>query len=281
MGFYAPAQLLREAHRQGVAVRPVDICHSHWDCTLESGAAVPPGAAPAPAIRLGLRLVKGLSAAAARRLVAARREQPWQSLADLQARAAPDRRALRALAAADALAGLAGDRHQAAWQVARREPARPLLPVGNAEPSLPLLTAPTEGANIVADYASLGLTLRRHPLALLRARLAALGLLSAAAVAATAPGRLVHGAGLVINRQRPAAANQVTFVTLEDETGQLNLVVWQQVAARHRATLLGARLLGVSGRVQRTAGVTQLLATELTDYSDLLGALLVRARDFR
>ncbi|TVQ94360.1 MAG: error-prone DNA polymerase, partial [Chromatiaceae bacterium] len=187
----------------------------------------------------------------------------------------------RALAAADALAGLAGDRHQAAWQVARREPARPLLPVGNAEPSLPLLTAPTEGANIVADYASLGLTLRRHPLALLRARLAALGLLSAAAVAATAPGRLVHGAGLVINRQRPAAANQVTFVTLEDETGQLNLVVWQQVAARHRATLLGARLLGVSGRVQRTAGVTQLLATELTDYSDLLGALLVRARDFR
>jgi error-prone DNA polymerase len=280
MGFYAPAQLIREARRQGVEVRPVDVRHSDWDCTLEPAAA-DAGAAGTPALRLGLRLVKGLSAAGAERLVQVRGEGPWRSLTDLEARVAPDRRDLRALAAADALAGLAGDRHQAGWQVARRGEALPLAPLPEHEPALPLLPPPGEGESIVADYASLGLSLRRHPLALLRERLGGLGLVSAADVAQVPAGRRVSTAGLVINRQRPASANNVTFVTLEDETGVVNLVVWKRIAERQRRVLLGARLMAVRGEVQRESGVTHVVAESLVDHSDLLGGLMVRSRDFQ
>ncbi|WP_058556640.1 error-prone DNA polymerase [Thiohalocapsa sp. ML1] len=298
MGFYAPAQLIREARRQGVEVRPVDVRASGWDCTLEP--RTPPlgrSSAGQPALRLGLRLVKGLSAAGAERLVATRTDPGWQTLDDLRERARLDRRDLKALAAADALAGLAGNRHQASWRVARRAaspvsdragrraaasaPIQASLPLPPpAEPALPLLPAPTEGRDIVADYASIGLTLRRHPLALLRERLSGLGLGSASDVEAAAPGAMVHTAGLVINRQRPAAANNVTFVTLEDETGQVNLVIFKQLAERERRTLLGARLMGVQGEVQREAGVTHLIAKRLMDHSHLLGGLVFTSRDF-
>ncbi|WP_295541742.1 error-prone DNA polymerase [uncultured Thiohalocapsa sp.] len=288
MGFYAPAQLVREARRQGVEVRAVDVRDSHWDCTLERPA---PGTARQPALRLGLRLVKGLSQAAAERLVATRADPGWQTLDALRARARLDRRDLKVLAGADALAGLAGDRHQARWQVARQtlttglsrpqteaQASLPLPPP--PEPALPPLSKPTEGRNIVADYASLGLSLRRHPLALLRGRLTGLGLGSAEDVAATVAGEQVSTAGLVINRQRPASANNVTFVTLEDETGQVNLIIWNRLAERQRRILLGARLMGVRGEVQREAGVTHVVARQLLDYSQLLGGLLVTSRDF-
>jgi error-prone DNA polymerase len=145
---------------------------------------------------------------------------------------------------------------------------------------MPLLPTPTEGRDIVSDYASIGLTLRRHPLALLRERLAGLGLGSARDVQAAAPGERISTAGIVINRQRPASANNVTFITLEDETGQVNLVVWKQLAERQRRTLIGARLMGVRGEVQREAGVTHLVAARLMDYSDLLGGLVITSRDF-
>ena len=274
MGFYAPAQLIREARRQAVEVRAVDCRHSRWDCTLERAEL------GRPAIRLGLRLVKGLSAKGAERLTAARDQAPFASLADLERRAWLDRRDLDALAGADALAGLTGNRHLAAWQVAGLIEPLPLVD-RNAEPEpLPMLSPPTEGEAIVADYAALGLSLRRHPLALLRERLSAEGLLSAEQVHQVAPGERVRAAGLVINRQRPAAANNVTFVTLEDETGQLNLVVFKQIAERQRAELLGARLLGVTAGVQREAGVTHLVVSRMQDYSRLLGDLVVRSRDF-
>jgi error-prone DNA polymerase len=289
MGFYAPAQLIREARRQGVEVRPADVRASCWDCTLEPH--VPRTAQPA--LRLGLRLVKGLSQTGAERLVATRADPGWQTLDELRELARLDRRDLKALAGADALAGLAGNRHQASWRVARRTVAAgmPLpravagqqasLPLpAPAEPGLALLPKPTEGREIVADYASLGLSLRRHPLALLRERLAGLGLGSADDVARSPPGELVSTAGLVINRQRPACANNVTFVTLEDETGQVNLVVFKRLAERARRTLLGARLMGVQGEVQREAGVTHLVARRLLDYSHLLGGLVVTSRDF-
>ncbi|WP_462320438.1 error-prone DNA polymerase [Halochromatium sp.] len=295
MGFYAPAQLIREARRQGVEVRPVDVGDSDWDCTLE------PGRRGEPALRLGLRLVKGLSAEGAQRLCAVRkalradrpvkrasvqnlagrrRPSPWASLADLRQRAALNRRDLKALAAADALAALVGNRHQAGWQAASRSEPLPLFPDSGDESVLPLLAPPKEGASIVADYASLGLSLRRHPLALLRERLTALRLLTAEAVQRVKPGAQVRVAGLAITRQRPASANEVTFVTLEDETGQMNLVIWKRIAVRRRATLLQARLLGAVGEVQREHDVTHIVVSDLIDYSSMLGGLVVQARDF-
>ncbi len=292
MGFYAPAQLLREARRVGVEVRPVTVNASDWDCTLEEPE--PPDATragrPRPqTLRLGLRLVKGLSRAGAGRLVAERSAAPWANLANLIDRTGLDRGDLKALARADALAPLAGDRHRAAWSVSGLiglgPPRRPVqdelaLPPPRAAVGLPPLPAPTEGAQIVADYASLGLSLGRHPLALLRPHLAARHLLTALEVEAVPPGARISTAGLVINRQRPGTAHDVTFVTLEDETGQVNLVVWKQLAEQQRAVLLGARLLGVDGEVQREAGVTHLITRRLTDYSALLGGLVTRSRDF-
>ena len=286
MGFYAPAQLIGEARRQAVEVRPVDVCYSDWDCTLE------PNRQAEPALRLGLRLVKGLSREAARRLCAARAAasagcvagqgaaRPWSSLADLRQQAALDRRDLRALAAADALAALVGNRHQAGWQAATATKPLPLFPHLGDEAVVPLLTPPREGEAIIADYASLGLSLRRHPLALLREQLAALQLSTAESALRAEPGSRLRVAGLAITRQRPASANEVTFVTLEDETGQLNLVVWKRVAVRRRAALLRARLLGAIGEVQREEGVTHLVVIDLMDYSELLGELVVPARDF-
>ncbi|NBC14208.1 MAG: DNA polymerase III subunit alpha [Gammaproteobacteria bacterium] len=287
MGFYAPAQLVREARRQGVEVRAVDVRASHWDCTLEPRAP----RRGQPALRLGLRLVKGLSQVGAERLVAARTDPGWQNLDELRAQAQLGKRDLKALAGADALAGLAGNRHQACWRVTRQDAAAgtPLPQPGAqaslalpppAEPALPLLPKPTEGRDIVADYASLGLSLRRHPLALLRQRLTDLGLGSARDLEAADPGQQVRTAGLVINRQRPASAKNVTFVTLEDETGQVSLVVWKQLAERQRRILIGARLMGVQGEIQREAGVTHLVAKQLMDYSQLLGGLVITSRDF-
>jgi error-prone DNA polymerase len=288
MGFYAPAQLIREARRQGVEVRPVDVTASGWDCTLERTRGGKPG------LRLGLRLVKGLSRAGAERLVAAREAAPWTSVEDLRQRTFLDRGDLKALAAADALSPLAGNRHQAAWSVsgltAGSRPDRKhgqgtlALPPPVDPDCLPLLAPPGEGSEIVADYGSLGLSLRRHPLALLRERLAALRLLTAQEVGEVAAGSRVATAGLVINRQRPASANNVTFVTLEDETGQVNLVVWRRIAENQRQALLGSQLLAVHGEVQREAGVTHLIAEGLADYSGLLGGLLkglvTLSRDF-
>jgi error-prone DNA polymerase len=275
MGFYAPAQLVREARRQGVEVRPVDVRSSLWDCSLEASGR------GEPALRLGLRLVKGLSRQAACRLVRARDVAAWGSVADLAERAALGRRDLQALAAADALKGLGGNRHLAVWRVAGLSKPLPLAPTPAEPKMLPLLPPQREGEAIVADYASLGLTLRRHPLCLLRGKLVRLRLLTAAQIQGASAGRLVGAAGLVVNRQRPASANSVTFVTLEDETGYINLVVYKRLAERRRRTLLGARLMGAVGEIQRESGVTHLIAADLQDHSYLLGDLVFPSRDFR
>jgi error-prone DNA polymerase len=287
MGFYAPAQLVQAARRAGVEVLAVDVHTSDGDCTLEPSRA---GAASPPAMRLGLLMVKGLSRAGAARLLAARAQRRFRDVQDLARRARLDRRDLESLAAADALAGLAGDRHRAAWEVTGVQTPLPLfdLPTDAAPPGRPTdagqvpdLPAPTEGQAILADYASLGLTLRRHPLALLRRQLSRRGLLCARDLDGLRHGDRVRTGGLVINRQRPASANNVTFVTLEDETGQINLVIWRQVADRQRLVMLNARLLGVVGDVQREGGVLHVVARRLLDHSDLLGRLPTRSRDFR
>jgi error-prone DNA polymerase len=275
MGFYAPAQLVRDARSHGVEVRPADATMSDWDCTLErreDGCA---------ALRLGLRLVKHLSQEGARRLLAARTERPFEDLEALAERAALDRRDLEALAAGDALARLSGHRYRAVWQVSGVERPLPLLPADTQAPEgIPLLRAPREGHDIVADYASLGLTLRRHPLALLRDRLDKRGLIDTHALWDLPNGRWVKTAGLVITRQRPGSASGVTFVTLEDEVGFVNVIVWKRVADEQRAPLLESRLLEVRGQLQRDGDVLHVIARRLANLSSLLGGLVVESRNF-
>ncbi len=280
MGFYAPAQLVRDARSHGVEVRPVDVCESDWDCTLE------PMADGEPALRLGLRLVKGLSGHGAERLLEARRPSPFASVQDLARRAGLERCDLEALAAAGALASLSGNRHFAFWDVAGTERPLPLetpaavAAEGAGSQPRPLLTTPTEGEGIVADYASLGLTLARHPLALLRAPLHGARLCGAGEIARLGHGSWVRIAGIVLMRQRPPSANGVTFLTLEDETGQVNVIVWERVGEQYRRALVDSRLLEVHGRLQREEGVAHLVARRLIDRSALLGQLLTRSRDF-
>ncbi len=269
MGFYAPAQLVQDARRHGVDVRPPEVGASDWDCTLEAGA-----------VRLGLRMVGGLSEAAASRIVSARAAGPFASAEDLARRAALGRRELRCLAEGGALAALAGHRRQAHWAVAGLRPAAGLLREAPLGETLLELPAPGEGEDIVADYASLGLTLGRHPLALLRGRLHDLKLISAQALRARAHGSRVRAAGLVTCRQRPDTASGVVFVTLEDETGTVNVVVWRDLVERQRRELLGARLLGVEGVIERDGDVVHLVARRLSDHSRLLGELLAPSRDF-
>jgi len=276
MGFYAPAQLVRDARAHGVEVRAADVTVSDWDCTLERRDAGD------PALRLGLRLVKHLSQEGASRLLAARQLRPFDGIADLAERADLDRRDLEALAAADALARLAGHRHRAVWQVTGVERALPLLPAATAiDEGIPLLRAPREGQDIVADYGSLGLTLRRHPLALLRDKLQRRGVLPTQQLWEQPNGKLVKTAGLVITRQRPGSAGGVTFVTMEDETGYVNLIVWNRIAVEQRAALLESRLLEVHGKLQREGDVQHVIAQRLTNLSEMLGELLVVSRNFR
>jgi DNA-directed DNA polymerase III PolC len=275
MGFYAPAQLVRDARAHGVEVRAVDVTISAWDCTLERRED------GRPALRLGVRLVKHLSQEGAARVLAARAVRPFDSIADMAERAALDRRDLEALAAADALAKLSGHRHRAVWQVTGVERALPLLPAATAiDEGIPLLRAPREGQDIVADYGSLGLTLRRHPLALLRAKLARRGIVPTQELWERPNGKMVITAGLVITRQRPGSAGGVTFVTMEDETGYVNLIVWNRVAVEQRAALLESRLLEVHGKLQREGDVQHVIAQRLTNLSSLLGDLVVASRNF-
>ena len=298
MGFYAPSQLVADARRHGVEVRPADVTASDWDCTLEGGThrlAPPPSgsdphfAAPEgrcgtdpgePVLRLGLRMIRGLSEHCAKRIAAARGAQPFTDAVDLARRAALDRRDLACLSDAGALASLAGHRHDAAWEVAGIEALPPLLAGSRFDDPAPVLPAPTEGQDIVADYRAVGLTLRRHPLALLRPHLARRRLLTSAEITAAPHGRIARAAGLVIGRQRPDTASGVVFVTLEDETGVTNVIVWRDVCDRQRRELLGARLLAVFGRVEREGSVVHLIAGRLADLSPLLGRLETRSRDF-
>jgi error-prone DNA polymerase len=271
MGFYAPSQLVQDARRHGVEVRPPDVGVSSWDCALEAGA-----------LRLGLRMVGGLSQAAGARIVAARTRGAFASVEDLARRAALERRDLRCLAEGGALAALAGHRRQAHWAAAGAGAGRTAGMLRDArldEPAL-RLPPPGEGEEIVADYASLGVSLGRHPLALLRPRLSGLGLMPASVVHTRAHGSRARAAGLVTCRQRPDTASGVIFVTLEDETGCVNVVVWNDLVERQRRELLGARLLAVEGSIERDGEVVHLIARHLVDRSALLGRLLTPSRDF-
>ena len=273
MGFYSPSALVQDACRHGVDVRPVDVMASEWECTLERDGA------GQSAVRLGFSLVKGASANSADRISAARADRPFDNVDDLARRAGLTRHDLRSMAKAGALAALAGHRRNAHWLAAGEKPSG-ILRDAPIDESLPCLIAPSEGEDLVADYSSLGLTLGRHPLALLRQRLHRLRLATAADIQQLPSGKTVCTAGIVTGRQRPQTAKGTTFVTLEDETGYVNVVVWNNLAERQRRELLGSSLLGVEGVMQREGAVVHLVARQLTDYSRLLGSLQVTSRDF-
>ncbi len=272
MGFYAPSQLVQDARRHNVEVRAVDVMASEGACTLERV-----GNGDTLALRLGLRLVKGLSHDAAERIAAARGERPFTDVPDLIQRARLDKFDSEALAAADALKSLAGHRRAARWQALGAEPPTPLFTQPRFTEQLPLLAEPSEAENLVADYASTGLTLGRHPLALLRPRLR--GSVPAARLATIAHGSHIGCTGLVVTRQCPGAGNAI-FITLEDETGSVNVIVWQSLVPQFRQAVLQGRLLRVRGELQREGEVIHLIARRLEDLTPLLGQLETSSRDF-
>ncbi|TXH06412.1 MAG: error-prone DNA polymerase [Nevskiaceae bacterium] len=274
LGFYAPAQLVADARRHGVRFRAVDVGHSEWDCTLERGDD------NAAEVRLGLRMIRGLPEAEALRVMTARRQAPFRSTEDLAQRASLSRRALRLLADAGALASLAGHRHAARWLAAGVQHLDGVLAGSAVDETAPALPAPREGQDLVADYQHLGLTLGRHPLALLRARLQALQVCRAADLQQLADGTPVTVSGLVTHRQRPGTASGVIFATLEDETGNANLVIWPRVFEQYRDAVLGGRLLIVQGRLQSVQGVINIISQDIQDASAWLGSLASSSRDF-
>ncbi len=275
MGFYSASQLVQDVRRHGVEVRAVDINSSHWDCSLElaeDGAA---------ALRLGLRMVKGLSEEAGQRIVAERDNGQYEKVQNLLERAQLDRRELGVLATSGALRVLSGDRHKARWAVAGAEKPLPLFRSIERYEAAALLKKPTEGQNVVADYQSTGLTLERHPMCLLRRHLDRYQYVAAGRLPTMSNGQSTNVAGLVITKQRPGTASGVTFVTLEDESGHVNLIVWKKIAEEFRSVLLNARLLGVAGELQIEGRVIHVIARQLFDHTEMLGELSVRSRDFR
>lgn len=291
MGFYAPAQLVQDARRHGVRVLPVDVTVSGWDAALEPAPADAPPRRPhphapspdeiRPAVRLGLSLIQGLHEDSARRIEAARAEAPFTSTGDLARRAALTRHDLNALAAGDALRTLAGHRRQASWEAAASVHSRDLLrDAAIHETEMPQLTAPTENQTVAADYRSVGLTLRRHPVELLRPQLAARNFQPASVLNGYPDKRVARACGIVTVRQRPQTSKGVIFVTLEDETGPVNVVVRPELIERQRRELLGATLLGVYGSWQNVDGVRHLIAQRLVDLSELLGGLSTPSRNF-
>ncbi|RCS30659.1 error-prone DNA polymerase [Rhodanobacter denitrificans] len=277
MGFYGPSQIVQDVRRHRVAVRPVDVRFSDWDCTLEPDQR---GHADARAIRLGLRMVRGCSEATALRLMAARRQRPFADVTDLCSRAGLDRRHQELLADAAALRGLAGHRHRARWAVAGVEAQLPLFGIESPAEQAVSLPLPTQAEDTLADYARVGLSLGTHPLRQIRARLNAAHCMDGKTLRQQPHNSRVRVAGLVTSRQQPQTASGIIFVTLEDEHGLINVIVWQRVAEAQRRALLQARLLAVEGQWENVDGVSHLIAHRLKDLTPLLGALDARSRDF-
>ncbi|MFL6673056.1 MAG: error-prone DNA polymerase [Massilia sp.] len=279
MGFYSPSQLVQDAQRHGVEVRPVDITISGWESALEEREEGP-GHASQPAVRLGLSLQRGMSQEAAARIEDARAIRPFTSVADLARRAGLDRADLQVLAASNALRPLAGHRREALWQAVGAVPDKDLLRPTTPNEETPALVAPSEGDEIVGDYRAQGLTLGRHPLSLLRQQLLAKRFLPAEVLNDFQDGQLARACGIVTVRQRPGTAKGVLFMTLEDETGNINVIVWPKLLEQQRREVLNAPLLGVYGIWQREGEVRHLVAKRLVDMSHLLGRLTTSSRDF-
>lgn len=276
MGFYGPSQIVQDAQRNGIRVRPIDACYSDWDCTLESDAHSKTGLA----LRLGLRQLRGCSEKVADRISAARKTAPFRDVVDLCARAELDARHQDLLADAGALRGLAGHRHRALWLTAGVESQLPLF--GRTSPGEQdiVLPLPTVIENMTADYAHSGLSLGPHPLKLLRSRLRTQRYMDSRSLQKLPHASQVRTVGLVTQRQQPQTASGVTFITIEDEFGHVNVVVWNHIAQTQRRPYLEARLLAIEGRWEAVDGVSHLIARRLRDLSSMLADLDARSRDF-
>jgi error-prone DNA polymerase len=285
MGFYAPAQLVRDARQHGIEVRPVDVNHSRWDCTLE-----PTGRKDRFAVRLGLRMAKGLANADGASIVLARHDAFFASIEEVWLRAGVPAAALERLAEADAYGSMGLNRRDALWKIkglsdsplplfaaADKREGQPRLEVTEPDVSL---TPMTEGREVVEDYRSKGLTLRQHPVAFLRRELDGRHIIPCAALRHARDGRMVTVAGLVLVRQRPGSAKGVTFMTIEDETEVANLVIWSTVFEKYRRLLLSSGMIGCRGRVQREGQVIHVVAEHMLDLSDLLRSVGDREEAF-
>lgn len=274
MGFYATAQIVRDAKLHGVAVRPVSINDSQWDCSLE------PDGEGRLAVRLGLRMAKGLAKLSAQEIIG-RRAAGYRSVRDLWQRTRTPVAALERLAEADAFQALGLDRRQALWAIRGLSDSRlPLFDRLEAEPDTEpavALAAMTAGRQVVEDYRSTGLSLRRHPVSFLRDDLTASGIVRCADLVTVRDGKRLEVAGIILVRQRPGSAKGVLFVTIEDETGHANLILWPSVFEAQRRLVLSASMIACRGRLQREQAVIHVIAEELTDLSDLLRG--VGARD--
>jgi error-prone DNA polymerase len=281
MGFYAPAQIVRDARQHGVEVRPVCVNASRWDCALE------PAEGRFFAVRLGLRMVKGLSNDHAADLIGARGEQPYRTVSDVWQRAGIPVAALERIAEADGFHALGLDRRQALWEIRGLADARlPLFAAappfagappfatvdGSAEPSVSLPPM-TQGSEVVEDYRSVGLTLRGHPVSFLREELTRERILPCAALTDLRDGARATVAGVILVRQRPGSASGVVFVTIEDETGHANLIVWPPVFERQRLLVMSASMVACRGKVQKEGEVIHVVADHLTDLSTLLASV--------
>jgi error-prone DNA polymerase len=303
MGFYQPAQLVQDAQRHGVKVLPVDVRFSEWDCSLEEKKGPDTFSQGEKVsgpifLRLGLRMVKGLPEKAGKRVFEARRQESFADVQDLSARAGLNRGHLAKLAEAAALRGLAGHRHRARWEVAavqkgsvqkgsdpildsKLDPTPFLLPLRVVENDRVSIRPPSEVDDIRTDYASTGLTLGRHPIALLRRQLKHRRAVTARELQDRPHGSRLRACGLVTMRQRPATASGTIFLTLEDETGTVNVVIWPRLWERQRAELIGATLLAVDGVLETDDKVHHLIADRVHDFSRMAEGLVSRARDFR
>ena len=274
MGFYTPSQLVQDARRHGVEVRAVDIVRSDWEAKLEISQTVQ------PAVRLGLNLIRGLSQEVGWRIEEARAIKPFHDLPDLALRANLSPADMQALAAANALSSLAGHRHEALWHASVATPDKALLKAVSPAADRITLPQPTDMQEVVNDYRMLSLSLGRHPLTFLRQHLSTKRFLPASTLDTFAQGQFARACGIVTLRQRPATAKGTVFVTLEDETGVVNVIVWPSLVRQQRKELLSAGLLGVYGIWQKENNVHHLIAKRLVDLSELLVDLKKSSRDF-
>ncbi|HEY0314333.1 MAG TPA: error-prone DNA polymerase [Allosphingosinicella sp.] len=312
MGFYAPAQIVRDARDHGVEVRPVCVNHSRWDCTLEGNSspsllgegdhpkggggallrdAPPPGSAwsPSPSklgedlipLRLGMRMVKGLANVHAAQIVAARGERPFASIEDMWRRSGVPLAALEKLADADAFAGFGLDRRQAIWRVrGLGEAPLPLFAAADAREREPevVLRPMTEGREVVEDYRSVQLSLKAHPVAFLRPELDRRGVTRCGDLRHVKDGRNVEVAGVVLIRQRPGSAKGVLFLTIEDETGVANAILWPDRFEAQRRIVMSSAMIGIKGVVQKEGEVIHVVTARMEDMTPLLHS--VGAMDF-
>jgi error-prone DNA polymerase len=276
MGFYSASQIVQDLQRHGGRVLPMDVRYSDWDCTLEAD----PRSKGDLALRLGLRQLRGCSEEVATRISKVRTERPFADVVDLCTRAELDARHQDLLADASVLRGLAGHRHRALWMTSGVEAQLPLFGRTSPREQDIVLPLPTQVENLVADYAHSGLTLGAHPLKLLRRRLRAARFTDSRSLQQLPHETPVRAVGLVTQRQQPQTASGVTFITIEDEFGCVNVVVWHHVAEKQRGPYLEARLLAVEGRWEAVDGVSHLIARRLHDVSGMLGELDARSRDF-